>query len=314
MEKNKKRELQMHIFRFFVREKWRKPVKDFFYSKRADWRYRNFIHKNRNRNFEKIPDLIVTLTSYPARISTISETLISLLDQNLKPEKVILWLAEEQFPNREKDLSEKIIQLKNFGLEIKWCRDLKSYKKLIPALETEKNKIYVTADDDIFYPKNWLKNLYEDYQKDKNSIFCHRIHKITFDESGKVKPYQDWKKCLIKGEEKENDVLFFTTGGGVLFPPNCFYQDVLDEELFKKLCPLADDLWFWMMIVLNRKKIKIVKNNVYRIKNNGGTQEEEPLWKINREAGFNDEQLQNLMKHYAIPENGLEEFYKEKFS
>ena len=314
MERNKKRELQMHIFRFFVPEKWRKSVKNFFFTRRANLRYKKFIKYNENIKFEKIPDLIISLTSYPARMETLSETLISLLNQNLKPEKVILWLAEEQFPNKEKDISEKILKLKKFGLEIKWCRDLKSYKKLIPALETEPDKIYVTADDDIFYPKNWLKNLYEAYQNDQNSIFCHRIHQITFNEKNEVKPYQDWKKCLIKGQEKEGDVLFFTTGGGVLFPPNCFHKDVLNEELFKKLCPLADDLWFWMMIILNRKKIKIVKNNVYRIENNAGTQEEEPLWKTNREAGFNDDQLKKLMEYYQISKDGLKEFFQQRSS
>ncbi|MDR2205042.1 MAG: hypothetical protein LBE36_02630 [Flavobacteriaceae bacterium] len=309
MERNRKREIQMKIFRFFVREKWRKPVKEYFYSKRADWRYRNFIKKNRNKIFEKIPNLVVTLTSYPKRISTISETLISLLDQSIKPEKVILWLANEEFPNKEKDLSPKILKLKNFGLEICWCRNLKSYKKLIPALEWDKNKIYVTADDDIFYPKNWLKNLYEDYQKDKHSIFCHRVHRLAFDENGNIKPYKDWEKCLKKGQEKESDVLFFTGSGGVLYPPNCFYKDILDENLFKKLCPIADDLWFWMMVILNKRKIKIVKNNVYRIRNNFGTQEEEPLWKTNREAGYNDDQLKNLLEYYSQKPNDLKMYF-----
>ena len=299
----------MKVFRFFVRESWRKPVKDYFYSRRADLRYRKFVQANKNKKFKRVIDLVITLTSYPARISTLPETLISLLDQNLKPEKVILWLAKEQFPNGEKDLSEKILNLQKFGLEIRWTRDLKSYKKLIPALEQEPNKIYVTADDDIFYPKHWLKELYKAYEKDKNSIHCHRVHKITFDENKGVSPYQNWEKCLVKGEESRGDVLFFTTGGGVLFPPNCFHSDVLNEELFKKLCPLADDLWFWMMIVLNNKTVKIIKNNVYRIKNNGGTQEE-PLWKINREAGYNDDQLKNLMHHYTLTEEQLKAYFK----
>lgn len=312
MEKNRKRELLMHIFRFFVRESWRKPVKDFFYRSRSELRYKLFLRKNIGSTEEPIPNLIITLTSYPARISTLHETLISLLSQSRRPEKVVLWLAEEQFAGKEKDLSDKILKMKDFGLEIRWSRDLKSYKKLIPGLEENPEKIYVTADDDIFYPKNWLRNLYEEYQRDKDVIFCHRVHRITFDAKGLVKPYQEWKKCIKKGQEREGDVLFFTTGGGVLFPPNCFYKDVLNEDLFQKLCPLADDLWFWMMIVLNRRKIRIVKNNVYRIRNNGGTQEEEPLWKINREAGYNDDQLRNLMRFYKIPADGLKSFYKER--
>lgn len=300
MEHNKIREFKMKIFRFFIKKKWRKPVKKYFYSKRAEWRFNNFVKKNKDRKFDRIDNLIVTLTSYPKRISTISETLVSLLNQSIKPEKIILWLAESQFPNREKDLPIVLLQLRHFCLEIRWCRDLKSYKKLIPALEYDRRKIYVTADDDIYYPKNWLKKLYNSYLNDKNSIFCHRVHRITFDIHGQHEPYKNWIKCLVKGEEKENDLLFFTTGGGVLFPPNCFYKDVLNEDLFKKLCPLADDLWFWTMIYLNNRKVKIVVNNVFRIINNGLTQDDDPLWKINREAGFNDDQLNNLLQYYQI--------------
>ncbi len=298
MERNRKREFQMHVFRFFVPEKWREAVKKYFYSKRFQYRYDNFIKENTNKTPERIPNLVVTLTSYPARINTVCETLISLLNQSVKPEKVVLWLAEEQFPNRENELPNKLSELTKFGLEISWCRDLKSYKKLIPALELDKSKLYVTADDDIFYPKDWLKDLYEAHLSDKDAIFCHRVHRITFDNYGNILTYKDWDKCIIKGDEKDNDILFFTTGGGVLFPPDCFYSDVLKEDLFKKLCPLADDLWFWFMIKLNNKEVKIVKNNVYRIENNNGTQEKEPLWKINREAGYNDEQLNNLLEYY----------------
>ncbi len=296
MEKSKKRELQVRVFRFFIPESFRKPLKTYVYKQRSKLRYKRFVLFCRKK--ETIPNLIITLTSFPARMPTISDTLISLLTQSIQPEKLVLWLAKEQFPNGEKDLPSEVVALQNFGLEIKWCKDLKSYKKLIPALTEFSTQLLVTADDDIFYPKNWLKNLYNAYQLDKESIHCHRVHKISFDINGKIQPYQKWRKCIISGQEQKGDVLFFTTGGGVLFPPNCFYQDVLREDLFQKLCPLADDIWFWAMVKLNGKQIKIVKNNVYRIKNNGNTQED-PLWKINREAGENDKQLRNVLDYYG---------------
>lgn len=298
MEKNRKREIQVRIFRFFVPEGFRKPLKNFVYHERAKLRFKKFLQKG-NKNTPKIDGLLVSLTSFPGRISTISDTLVSLLSQSRLPEKTLLWLGEEQFPNREKDIPENILKLQNYGLEIRWCKDLKSYKKLIPALTEFPEHLLVTADDDIYYPKNWLKNLYESYSQDPDSIYCHRVHKITFDEKAAVKPYQDWEKCIINGQEKPEDILFFTTGGGVLFPPNCFHSDVLCEDLFQKLCPLADDIWFWTMIRLNKKPIKICKNNVYRIKNNGNTQEDEPLWKVNREAGLNDDQLKNIIDYYG---------------
>lgn len=78
--------------------------------------------------------LIVSFTSYPARIYYLPYVVYSLLIQSVKPDKLILWLAKEQFPNLENDLPQSLLKLKNNGLTIKWCRDIKSYKKLIPAV------------------------------------------------------------------------------------------------------------------------------------------------------------------------------------
>ena len=55
---------------------------------------------NKKREFE----LIVSLTSYPDRMYDIHYCIYSLLKQSLKPNKIILWLGEEQFPNRDKEL------------------------------------------------------------------------------------------------------------------------------------------------------------------------------------------------------------------
>ena len=55
----------------------------------------------------------------------------SLLTQNFKPDVVVLWLAEEQFPNKEADLSEELLKFKKNGLTIKWCHDIKPYKKFM---------------------------------------------------------------------------------------------------------------------------------------------------------------------------------------
>jgi hypothetical protein len=84
----------------------------------------------------------------------VHKTIETLLNQSHKADKVILWLAEEEFPNKEKGLPRELIQLIKSGLTISWCRDIKSYKKLIPALEKYPKSIIVTADDDLYYQKN----------------------------------------------------------------------------------------------------------------------------------------------------------------
>ncbi|MBQ2886366.1 MAG: hypothetical protein IJE43_21810 [Alphaproteobacteria bacterium] len=46
--------------------------------------------------------VIVSLTSYPARINIVHKTIESLLNQTYKADKVILYLAYEQFQIKKK--------------------------------------------------------------------------------------------------------------------------------------------------------------------------------------------------------------------
>ena len=256
----------------------------------------------------RTPKLIVSLTSFPERMYDLHFCLYSLLTQTLKPDEVILWLAAEEFPNKEADLPQKVLQLKDNGLTIKWCENIASYKKLIPAIKEYTNDIIVSADDDIFYPSEWLERLYNSYLKNPDYIHCHRAHKITFDAFGCIEPYEKWKKCI---EDKTCSFLnFATTGGGILYPPNCFYKDILNEDIFTQLAPRADDIWFWAMCVLNNKKIKVIENSINQITYTNPARElqifnEKTLYSTNGAAGGNDEQLKNIFNKYTCLKDKL---------
>ena len=256
-------------------------------------------------------ELIVSLTSYPDRMYDIHYCIYSLLIQSLKPNKIILWLAEEQFPNKDKDLPKKLFEFTKYGLTIKYTKDLRSYKKLIPSLKEYPNSIVVTADDDIFYPQNWLEKLYNSWKDNKACVICHRAHRIGL-ENEKVLPYGTWKKCIT--ENKSSFYNFFTGAGGVLYPPNCFYKDIDNEELFMKLAPNADDIWFWAMAVLNDKKIKVVDDEPFRnliyvnSEREVGLNNDFTLCSLNVRENKNDIQFENITNHYPqIMEKLLEE-------
>lgn len=212
--------------------------------------------------------LIVSLTSYPPRIKDSYYCLKSLLTQSLKPDKVILWLSAEEFCNKEADLPIKIKRLKKRGLTIAWCNNLYSYKKLIPALENYSDATIVTADDDVYYSKNWLKDLVANYDKDAKEVVCYRAAKIYIDD-GKIE-----REYVSKGSlYRRPTFLHQQTGvGGVLYPPNCFYKDVTNDKKFIELADKNDDLWFWIMCVLGGYKIKIINNNSFKLYYIGNTQ------------------------------------------
>lgn len=195
--------------------------------------------------------IVVSLTSFPGRIGVVSETVKSLLVQTMKPDRIILWLANEQFPNHERDLPDELIALKNYGLEILWCDDIRSYKKLIPTLRIVPNAIVVTADDDIYYRVHWLKGLYDAHLHNPQCVICYRATKFYLTNEGNY-------KTIGGGHDlwPEPSYLHKLTGcGGVLYPVDVFYQDICRDDIFMTICKTNDDIWFWLMAVLNRKKV-----------------------------------------------------------
>ena len=245
--------------------------------------------------------LIVSLTSFPPRMNDIHYTLYSLLTQSTKPDEVILWLAREQFPNLEVDVPQKVLALQKNGLTIKWCDDWRSYKKLIPSLLEYPDDIIITADDDVFYPANWLQKLYQQHLKFPRNIICHRCHRVTWNKKGYLLPYSKWPHNVTRS--KPSFANFATGVGGVLYPPHLLYKDVCNIELFKQLAPYADDIWFWAMEVLGGIKVKTFWGRMRKIKLVNAEREmrenaEQTLTQINIAQGGNDKQLKAVLDYY----------------
>lgn len=202
--------------------------------------------------------VIVSLTSFPERINTVVKTLKTLLTQTIKPDMVILWLAPEQFPNKEDDLPKELLELKKYGLTIDWYKDIRSYKKIIPTLKKYPEAIIITTDDDIYYAPDTVETLYNSYLEHKDEIQAHRCDVLRV-EGGKIL----WAKTRELYLDKNRGISSFknrlTGYGAVLYPPGCLYKDVCDEDLIKKLLPTHDDIWLWAMAVLNGVKTRLVK-------------------------------------------------------
>ncbi len=258
---------------------------------------------NKEEREEKI---IVSLTSFPQRINKIHYTIYSLLTQSDKPDMLILWLAEKQFPLKEEELPQSLLDLVPYGLTIRFVEDIRSYKKLIPALQAFPNDVIVTADDDLFYEHSWLEKLMTAHKKDKQSIYCHRVHKILI-ENEQLLPYNKWKKSTWK-ELIENTPPsyrnFLTGGSGALYPPNCLDKEVYNEEIFMNLSPYADDVWFWAMALKKGTKIGVVDSPLQLVYVNPEKElhlnNEETLSKINIGEQKNDEQIMNVLSHYNL--------------
>ena len=241
--------------------------------------------------------LIVSLTSYSARIDTVYIAIQSFLNQSLKPDNIILWLSEDDFPNKEKDLPDNLLNLSdtNINFSIYWCENIKSYKKLIPALDKFPQSVIITADDDLIYNHDCIKNLYKSHLKYPDSIISSRAHYILFDKNKKIKKYNKWINNIKYGSHSYN--LMPTTGATVLFPPKTLYKDVNRTDIFMSICPSTDDLWFWAMAVVQGTKIRTCIKNHGNLSYIDGTQES-GLWNTINSEGGNDIAMNNLLQHY----------------
>lgn len=193
--------------------------------------------------------IIVSLTTYPVRISTVWITIASLLTQTMKPCKVILWLAEEQFPDHK--IPDSLEKMKQRGLEIRFCGDLKPHKKYYYAMQEYPEHYIITADDDIFYPENHIERLWDGHEKYPGNIICQWSHQIGFTKQGEFQPYNEW----IDNVESNPAYSTLAVGcGGVLYPPGCLVAEAFDKQKIMNYALYTDDLWLKCMEILQEKK------------------------------------------------------------
>lgn len=234
--------------------------------------------------------LVISLTSYAPRFKWLHLTIKSLLEQTVLPDKIILWVAKEEInklPETVLDLDGKIAIIPT--------EDLRSYKKIIPALSSYPDSHIVICDDDIYYPRRWLGELIG--EPHRKSILAHSVHRFHYWPNGKLASYSDWSFDVQDGKARQRSLDTIAVGvGGVLYPPGSLHPDVTNTSLFLKLCPGGDDLWLYVMARLNGFLPVKVGRRLHPI-----------FWPDTQEVGlFKDNMYKNddiaiekLMSHYG---------------
>jgi len=247
-------------------------------------------------------DLIVSLTSYGERISdTLPYTLYSLLQQSRKPNRIVVWIDNVNW-NKE-NLPPILHKLEELGVEFFFVEDIRSYKKLIPALKQFPDNVIITVDDDLYYNPKTVEWLVDAYQaSDKRTVFGTWAYQPKV-MSGHYLPYSLWKDKDIRSEKEEYSLIGC---GGILYPPHIFDGEILKQELFMKMAPTADDLWFWVMEKRQDISVRLIRNAKYGLHQAVNRidiwdpDREGSLYYINEIKGANDRQLSELIAYYSI--------------
>lgn len=196
---------------------------------------------------------IISLTSWRARINTVSKTLFSLLKQ-CPGFHIVLVLSEEEFPKMMDELPDNLkLFVDNELIEVLWVyKNYKSLKKILFTMDKYPNVPVISADDDKTYIINYAEELYNKWLENKDSLVT-----IYFE-------------MLYKR----------TAGPSTLYYPHCFGNFNVYEELNNnkhlEIYKSADDGFYEML----RGKYK--NSNIICIKKNPftGHDENEPLVKV----------------------------------
>lgn len=191
------------------------------------------------------------MTSFPAAIPYAVGAIKSILGGSVLPDKLVLYLTFTQFTDGVIPESLTSLAAENPVFEIRnYDIDIRSYRKLIPAVADFPDATIVTVDDDVAYGKHMLRDLLALHAKMPGAVIAHRAKRIRLG-----KPYRRWKKYRwydFVFKRIHSGFLNLPTGvGGVLYPPHSLRQDMLDVDLFTRLAPSTDDIWFWAAAVAN---------------------------------------------------------------
>lgn len=255
-----------------------------------------------NTSEERKNKVTVSLTSYGRRVASVLPfTIMSLLRQRYKPDRIVLWLDGDNW-NDEK-IPSTLKRLKEYGLTIKYCKDLKSYKKLIPTLEEYPDDIIITCDDDIYYRNDMIANLIQHYYNSPDKVYANIAHRVKSDSNGRILSYDEWD-FDITGDVGS---LIFPVGcGGILYRKDLLYKDVTNQNLFMELAPSADDIWFFFMEKLKGTICEVIPSgkrfipldNLYQYFHKNAN-----LSSSNVKENLNDIQIKSVMEHYNLTNN-----------
>jgi hypothetical protein len=228
---------------------------------------------------------VVSLTTFGKRIETVHLAIESIARGLARPSRLILWIDNLELLQH---LPPGLRRLQQRGLEIEWCQDFGPHKKYYPYLKSLQEICVplVTADDDLIYPRTWLKRLNEEYASFPKAVNCYRARIIGFDDKGFTR-YEDWPFTTSTEPSFRH---FAGSGAGAIFPIGL--QQALKNHAaeFLLCCPKADDIWLHTQALRAGYRVRQIDARQFRLFEIPGTQQT-ALHHGNLAGGGNDRQI-----------------------
>lgn len=238
--------------------------------------------------------IIASLTTYPARIETVDLAIRTIFMQSMRPDRVVLWLAEEQFPSKQ--LPPKLVLLQKQGLEVRFCKDYRSHKKYFLALQEQKySEVIITFDDDILYDPHTIERAVLKHRERPKALVVNQAMIPVINSDGSIAPYSMWSEANSKNYHHQ--ILSPLTGSGCLYPYSALTAKAFNWDIIERNAKSTDDLWIFFQCILAGTPI-ILSNQRSKIFTVVKGSQTSNLSQQNCVGDGNNQNLQNLMKIY----------------
>ena len=208
--------------------------------------------------------LTVNLTTTFQRLSLCRIAITSLLLQSRLPDQINLWVSKEPYltdtgigSDAMAQVIESLPEPNRSRVRVRWVANTGPYRKLIPKLrEAGPDDLIVTADDDIFYGRDWLRGLLQAYDEAGGRPVAARVRTKKINFLGKQTSYLCWD--LINQSSIVRDDFVVTFGGGAVLSRAMFREEDIADDSFLDLAATADDLWYSKLLRLGLNEFVVV--------------------------------------------------------
>jgi len=227
-------------------------------SEREEYTAETYPSFGKKYNGEKA---IISLTSWKARINTVSKTLFSLLKQ-CPGFHIVLVLSEEEFPKMMDELPDNLkIFAENELIEVLWVyKNYKSFKKVLFTMDKYRDVPIISADDDCIYKYNYAEELYKRWLNNKNCVITETTTEFNKDAFGYATLYP--LNFLYADTNVLNCINFILKMHSV--HDDCFYRFV---RLSKNIKLISLHKLIKNVVFFHNTTAPVSKNNSYKLKN-----------------------------------------------
>lgn len=200
---------------------------------------------------------VITMTSWTQRIQYVAASIRKTFDvfssaMQKNPDYFYLWLAEVEFPNKEKDLSAELLQvIDTYSIRLRWTKENEYCFKRWHVYPEHFNDTVISVDDDMTFTPDQIRAGIRYAEQYPNAIIdlAHLYYANVFNHSMH-------KELIHWFEDKPS---FYTNlAGQCIVPPRCFPVEVMGEQLLDlrmKLCNKCDETWLNPFLVRNEIKV-----------------------------------------------------------